>query len=228
MKTYPVNLVGLEKKRCLVIGGGAVAGGKVLGLIEAGARPIVISPAITPELAALAAEDRIEYQARPFDAQDVAGAFLVIAATDDPALNREVWEAGCRQGALVNVVDAPPLCHFYAPSLIRRGDFVVSIASGGAAPALAARVRRELETRFGPAYGILVDWCGAIRPAVKEAFSDPDERKKRWVALVDSPLLDLLADGRIAEARAVVVQTMGAVVAASLPSLTRESPHERN
>ena len=228
MKTYPINLVGLERKRCLVIGGGEVAAGKVLGLVEAGARPVVISPAITPELASLAAEDRIEYQARSFDPQDVAGAFLVIAATDDPALNRQVWETGCRQGALVNVVDAPPLCHFFAPALIRRGDFAISIATGGAAPALAARVRRELETRFGPAYEIMTDWCAAIRPAVKEAFADPDERKKRWVALVDSPLLALLADGRIAEARAVVAQTMGAVVAASLPPLTRESSHERN
>ncbi len=224
MKTYPVNLVGLEKKRCLVIGGGEVASGKVLGLIEAGARPVVISPAVTPELAALAAEGRIEYRARPFDPQDVAGAFLVIAATDDPALNRQVWEAGCRQGALVNVVDAPPLCHFFASALVRRGDFVVSIASGGAAPALAARVRRELEVHFGPAYGVLADWCAAIRPAVKQAFSDPDERKRRWVALVDSPLLALLADGRLPEARAWVADAMGTAVANSLP--VGDLPHE--
>lgn len=217
MKTYPVNLVGLGERRCLVVGGGAVAAGKVLGLVAAGARPVVISPAVTPELAALAAAGRIEYRARPFDAQDMAGAFLVIAATDDPALNRRVWAAGCQQGALVNVVDAPSLCHFYAPSLVRRGDFVVSIASGGAAPALAARVRRELESRFGPAYGVLVDWCAAMRPAVKAAFSDLDERKARWYALVDSPLLDLLADGRLPEARAWVVDVMGTAVADCLP-----------
>ncbi|MFQ5578740.1 MAG: bifunctional precorrin-2 dehydrogenase/sirohydrochlorin ferrochelatase [Anaerolineae bacterium] len=228
MKTYPVNLVGLENERCLVIGGGAVAEGKVMGLVAAGARPIVISPAITPTLAALAAESRIEHRPRPFSPQDVTGAFLVIAATNDPELNRQVWEAARRQGALVNVVDAPAQCHFYAPSLVRRGDFVVSISTGGAAPALAARSRRELEARFGPEYEIMAAWCAAVRPAVQDAFPDPDERKARWYALVDSPVLALLGNGRIAEARAWVAQIMGAEVAACLPPLARESSHERD
>ena len=225
MKTYPVNLVELGKQRCLVIGGGEVATGKVLGLIEAEARPVVISPDITPELAALAAEGRIEHQPRPFVPSDVAGAFLVIAATDNPELNRQIWAAACRQGALVNVVDAPQLCHFHAPSVIRQGDFVVSIATGGAAPALAARIRRELAARFGPAYGVLADWCAVIRPAVKQAFPDPEERKRRWQALVDSPALDLLADGRFPEARAWVTEVMGTAVAATLPPV-EDAPDE--
>jgi siroheme synthase-like protein len=225
VKTYPVNLIGLEKKRCLVIGGGEVATGKVLGLIEAGVRPVVISPTITPELAALAIEGQIEHRPRPFASQDVAGAFLVIAATNHPEVNQQVWEAACQQGALINVVDAPPLCHFYAPSVIRHGDFVVSIATGGTAPALAARARSQLATRFGPAYGILADWCGVIRPAVKEAFPDPVERKARWYMLVDSPVLDYLADGRFADARASVAKIMGTAVADSLP-VSGDSPNE--
>lgn len=226
MKTYPVNLVGLETKRCLVIGGGAAAAGKVMGLIAAEARPIVISPTITPKLAALATEGRIEHWPRPFASQDLAGAFLVIAATNHPEVNRQVWEAACRQGALVNVVDAPSLCQFYSPAVIRQGDFVVSIATGGTAPALAARTRSELASRFGRAYAILTEWCGVMRPVVKEIFPDPRERKKRWTMLVDSSILDFLADGRFADARAKIAEIMGAVVAASLPAVDGDISYE--
>jgi siroheme synthase-like protein len=225
MKTYPINLVGLDKARCLVIGGGAVAGSKVMGLVAAGARPIVISPTITPNLAMLAADGRIEHWPRPYHSQDIAGAFLVIAATNDPELNQQVWEVACQRGALVNVVDAPHLCNFYAPSVVRQGDFVISISTGGAVPALAARMRQELETHFGPAHGILVAWCAAIRPAVLDAFPDSAERKARWYALVDSPVLSLLAGGRFVEARAWIIKIMGADVASFLPPDIRKVTH---
>ncbi len=226
MKTYPINLVGLKNERCLVIGGGAVAEGKVMGLITAGARPIIISPAITPNLAALAAAGRVEYRSRAVCPQDVAGAFLVIVATDDPELNRQVWPAARQQGALVNVVDAPPLCNFYAPAVVRRGDFVLTVSTGGAAPALAARTRQELEARFGPEYETLVAWCAAIRPAVLNVDPNPAERKERWYALVDSPVLSLLANGRTAAARAWVAKIMGEEIATFLPSAVGEASHE--
>ncbi len=228
MKTYPVNLVGLENERCLVIGGGAVAESKVIGLMAAGARPIVISPALTPHLAALATAGQIEHQPRAARPQDVAGAFLVIVATDDPALNRQMWSAARQQGALVNVVDVPLLCNFYVPAVVRRGDFVLSISTGGAAPALAARTRQKLEAHFGPEYETLAAWCAAIRPALLAACPHPTERKDRWYALVDSPVLPLLADGRTAAARAWVAQIMGEEVAAFLPPAAEEASHEQS
>jgi len=204
-----VNLVGLEDKRCVVVGGGAVAARKAARLIAGGARPVVISPTIQPDLAAMQTAGQIERIPRGYHSGDLEDAFLVIAATDDPALNRQVWEAVCREGILVNVVDSPPMCNFFTPAVVQRGDFVVSISTGGNTPALASRLRRELENRFGQEYAVLAAWCSSIRPVMLEVFPDPEERKAQWYALVDSPVLALLSAGQYTEARAWIEENLG-------------------
>ncbi len=209
MKSYPVNLVGLENQRCVVIGGGAVAARKVAGLIAAGARPVVVSPTLQPELAVLHCAGQFEYFSRSFQEEDLSGAFLVIAASDDPELNQRVWKLAQRRGILVNVVDSPAMCNFFAPAVIRRGDFVLSISTGGAAPALASHVRKMLEIQFGPEIQTLTDWCAAMRPVMRELFPDPAERTAHWYALAASPVLDLLAAGRRAEARVWIEENLG-------------------
>lgn len=226
MKSYPVNLVGLEKQRCLVIGGGAVAARKVSGLVAAGARPVVISPTIHADLENMLTAGQIEHFPRQYHPGDLEGAFLVIAATEDPALNRRVWEAGRRAGALVNVVDSPQVCNFIAPAIVRRGDFVVSISTGGAAPALAARARAELEALFGREYEAMTALCAAIRPAMREAFPNPGERKARWYALVDSPVLSLLSADQTSKARAWIEDMLGTRLADMLSPETQMGSHE--
>jgi precorrin-2 dehydrogenase/sirohydrochlorin ferrochelatase len=217
MKGYPINLVGLESQRCVVIGGGEVAERKITGLISAGAQPIVISSEPAPGLAELLEKGQIDHIDREYRPGDLEGAFLVIVATDDLELNRQIWEEACLQNTLVNVVDAPHLCNFHVPSVVKRGDFTVSISTGGAAPALAVRTRQELETQFGHEYTILTAWCAAIRPAMLEAFPDFKERKTHWYALVDSPVLTFLAQGQILEARAWIGRVLGPYVAGFLP-----------
>lgn len=225
MKSYSVNLISLENKRCIVIGGSAVAERKVAGLVAAGARPIVISPTISPGLADLLVTGYIEHQPRGYSPGDLEGVFLVIAATGDQELNQRIWEAAQDQCTLVNVVDAPQLCSFFTPSVVRRGDFVVSVSTGGSAPALAVHVRRDLETRFGREYEVMVAWCAALRPVVREAFPDLAERKARWYALVESPVLPLLVEGHKTEARALITEILGPQVTGFFPSShPREDP----
>lgn len=204
MRSYPIHLVGLENQRCLVIGGGEVAARKAAGLVAAGAHPLLISPSLHPQLNDMLVVGQIEHLTRPYQPGDLQDAFLVIAATTDPHINRQIGETCRKMGVLVNVVDAPKECNFIAPAVVRQGDFVVSISTGGATPALAARIRAQLETQFGPHYGAMVALCAAIRPAMRAAFPDPEERKAHWYELVDSPVLSLLAAGRDSEARALI------------------------
>lgn len=217
MKTYPINLVGLENKPCLVIGGGRIAERRALSLVEAGARPTVISPEVSRILADLQSSALIEHISRPFHPNDLQDAYLIIVATDNNDVNRKIGELARHHVPLINVVDDPELSTFTMASILRRGDFVVSISTGGAAPALAARVREQLETDFGSEYALFVAWCGAIRPVMGQIFSDPDERRARWYALMDSSVLDLLANGRVFEARALAAQILGPEVTENLP-----------
>lgn len=217
MKAYPINLVSLENRRCLVIGGGRIAERRVLSLVEAGARPTVISPEISLALAALQTSGLIEHISRPFHPNDLQDAYLIIVATDNKDLNRKIGELARHQVPLINVVDVPELSTFIAPSVLRRGDFVVSISTGGVAPALSARVRKQLDSHFGPEFAMLVAWCAAIRPAMGQTFPDQSERTARWYALVDSSVLELLADGRVSEAHALATQILGVEVTENLP-----------
>ena len=217
MKSYPVNLIGLENRRCVVVGGGAVAARKAAGLVAAGARPVVVSPSLHRELAALHRAGHIEHLERQFQEEDLRDAFLVIAASDDTVLNRRIWKLAQARGILVNVVDAPAMCNFFAPAVVRRGDFTVSIATGGAAPALAAQVRKELAAQFGDEYQTLTAWCAAMRPMMQELFPEATARTARWHALVASPVLDLLAAGQQAKAREWIAKNLRAELAARLP-----------
>lgn len=227
MKSYPVNLVGLDDRRCVVVGGGAIAARKVAGLIAAGVRPVVISPTLQEDLVELQSTSKIEHLPRGYHPGDLEGAFLVIAASDDPALNQQVWEAASGAGILVNVVDSPAMCNFFTPAVVRRGDFVLSIATGGTAPALGARLRWEMESSFGSEYETMTNWCAALRPVMMEVFSDPHERAAGWYALVDSPVLNLLAAGQFAKARAWIAENLGEQLAEVLPSEPQGYTHEQ-
>lgn len=209
MQTYPINLVGLEDRRCIVVGGGKVAERKVAGLIAAGARPVVISPALQEGLDDMLKAGLIEHVPRGYMPGDLAGAFLVIAAAGDAMVNHQVGVAATHERILVNVVDCPHLCNYYTPAVVRRGDLVVSISSGGNAPALASQLRREIERSIGEEYEIMVDWCASIRPLMRERFPNPDERKARWYALVNSPVLPLISAGKYDQARKWIEENLG-------------------
>ncbi len=163
---YPAFL-DLRGKRCLVVGGGSVAVRKANDLVTAGASVCVISPDADPMLRALSQERVLELIEREYRVGDLAGARLVISATDDPEVNRAVATEAQRAGAWVNVVDDPPLCDFIVPAVVRRGDLVVAVSTGGKSPAMARALRQELEALLGPEYEAALDIVHRLRAELR-------------------------------------------------------------
>jgi precorrin-2 dehydrogenase/sirohydrochlorin ferrochelatase len=201
MKTYPIYLIGMERRRVVVVGGGGVAARKVGGLLEADARVTVISPILTPELETLAEARRIAVIGRPYRQGDLAGAFLVIAAANDPDVNQAVWQEAEQRGCLVNVVDDPAHCNFITPAIVRRGDVTLAISTGGASPALARRLREQLEAQVGPEYGELARLLAELRPELRARYGEEKARQEAAFRLVDSDLLSIIKKKGMDEAR---------------------------
>ena len=156
---YPVVLR-LTGRRCVVIGGGEVARRKVSGLLAAGARIQVVAPHLHPELLAMPG---IELTCRSFLPDDLRGAFLVFAATNDRCVNAAVAAAARQQGVLVNIADDPEESDFHLPAILSRGDLLVAVSSGGGSPAFAARLRDQLATKLGPEWELFCAVAAALR-----------------------------------------------------------------
>jgi len=192
---YPVFL-NLHNRRCVVIGGGSVAEGKVRGLLEAGAQVTLIAPELTPELKKLATEGKIIHVERNYQPGDVREAFLAISATDDRAVNEQVWQEAEAAGVLFNAVDDPAHCNFIAGSIVRQGALTIAISTSGTAPALAVRLKEKMAREFGPEYAEFLDLMEKLREPLAARYPDFEERRARWYALVDSDILDHLRAGR--------------------------------
>ena len=162
---FPI-FVKLAGRNCLVVGGGSIAEGKAEGLLACDATVVLVAPEVTDKIAGWARERRLVWHRREFQSSDLEDAFLVVAATGVSSLNESVFcEAGSR-GVLCNVVDEPERCHFYYPAVVRRGSLQIAISTGGVSPALAQRLRIELEKQFGPEYAQWLQELGANRQAV--------------------------------------------------------------
>src|ERR1700758_5272775 len=146
----------LSERRCVVVGGGDVGLEKVEGLLACDGEVTLIAPAAHEALRDYAREGSIEWRERGYaGADDLEGAFLVIAATDDTDVNIAVFEDAERRAMLVNVVDVPPLCNFILPAIVRTGPLAIAISTAGASPALAKRIKREVQEQFGAPYAEL-------------------------------------------------------------------------
>lgn len=197
---YPIFL-NLERRLCVVVGGGPVAERKVLGLLDSGARVKVISPEVTGALRRLTEDGTISYIPRGYAEGDLKGAFLVIAASDAPEVNTSVWEEASGLGILVNVADLPKQCNFILPSVLRRGGLTLAISTGGASPALAKKLRTDLEAQIGPEYSALVDVLDHLRTVVLGAVEDPDRRRGLLLSVAeDEEILKKLKAGDSKEA----------------------------
>lgn len=194
MKTYTICLTDLAQRLCIVVGGGKVASRKVIGLLEAGAAVTVISPVLDDTIQHAASQEQIRWIARPYQEGDLAGAFLVIAATDDAPVNHAVFAEAELRHILVNVVDDPQHSNFILPAQVRRGDLRIAISTGGASPALARRLREKLEADFGPEYTLLVQLLDELRPRLLERFAPGEARLQAALQLIDSDLLTVLRE----------------------------------
>jgi precorrin-2 dehydrogenase/sirohydrochlorin ferrochelatase len=191
VRYHPVYL-DLRGRRCVVVGGNDVAQDKVESLLEADARVTVVSPVLTAALGALAETHEILHHPRSYRSGDLADAVLAYVAVDDEAEQTAVATDASAAGVLVNVVDMPRLCTFIAPAVVRREPIVIAISTGGASPALARRLRAELEAHVGPEYGVAATILARLRPLLRAAEPDPDARARTFARLVDGPLLDAL------------------------------------
>ncbi|NOY52849.1 MAG: bifunctional precorrin-2 dehydrogenase/sirohydrochlorin ferrochelatase [Deltaproteobacteria bacterium] len=212
MNSYYPLFLNLEQMPVLVIGGGPVAERKVRVLLRYGAKVRLVSPALTKGLECLVEARRIACRRRSFRSSDMDRVRLAFCATDDDRLHRRAVREGKKRGVLLNVVDVPELCDFIVPSVIRRGDLTVAVSTGGASPALAKKIRRELAVRFGPEYGRFLKLLKGIRPQILEAVGDGKRRSRLFRKLADSQALALLRKGRTKEAReeiAVILKKHG-------------------
>ena len=180
----------LTNRRVLVVGGGAIAAQKIPGLLEAGARVHVVSPKLSPALAEYVRTRQIDWSPKLFEPEDLDGAFLIIAATSLRDLNASVFAEADRRNILCNSVDDIEHCHFYYGSIVQRGDLQIAISTNGKSPALAQRLRKELEEQFGPAYESWLAWLGAAREALRAQSTDP-EATNRWLhTLASRPMFE--------------------------------------
>ena len=202
MRYYPIYL-DLKGRDVLVVGGGAVAEGKALQLLEAGARVTVVSPQLTEALRAAADRGEITHLDGAFAEGDLNGAFLVIGATDDRKVNEKVAKAARERGMLCNVVDQPDLCNFITPALVTRGELQISVSTGGGSPTLTQRVKREVAALIGEEYGVLLELAAEMRAEAKDRIADFERRKEVLRAFVESDALDLIRARRRDEARAL-------------------------
>lgn len=188
MDYYPVFL-NLNGKKAVVVGGGKVAERKVVSLVAAGADVTVVSPSLTRGLRKTLSEGRIRYISRVYRKNDVKGAFLVIAATDSPGTNRRVSEEA---PAMVNVVDVPAECNFIAPSVVRRGQLLIAISTGGASPAFSRALRKELQILYGPEFSRYLKFVKEIRVKAMATISQGDRRERFLKGLASEDIIKAL------------------------------------
>lgn len=192
MSYYPI-MIQLEGMKAVVVGGGVVAQRKIDTLLDYHADVHVISRELTPKLNKYLEEQRIKLSGYEFKDSHLDGAFVVIAATDDPLLNRQVSEKASARGLLINAVDQPTDCNFIVPSILRRGDLLVAVSTSGKSPAFAKKVREELEEQFGDEYGSFLILMGCLREEILEKKLSQEENKRIFHQLVNSRILDVMA-----------------------------------
>jgi len=177
MTLFPMFMK-LEGRSCLVVGAGTVGEPKINSLVTAGASVRVVALHATAAVAEWAQAGAITWQARAFNSADLDGTFLVIAATNSSDVNAAIFHQARQRNILCNVVDDPEHCDFYYPAVVRRGDLQLAISTKGQSPALAQRIRRELEMQFGPEYGAWLEELGRARQQLFASKIDPEQRRR--------------------------------------------------
>ncbi|HWF74444.1 MAG TPA: bifunctional precorrin-2 dehydrogenase/sirohydrochlorin ferrochelatase [Solirubrobacteraceae bacterium] len=193
----------LTGRRCLVVGGGNVGLEKVEGLLACDAAVTLVAPDAHPELVQLALEGSIRWERRPYQASDLEGCLIAIAATNISEINIGVFEDAEQRAMLVNVVDVPPLCNFILPAIVRNGPLAIAISTAGASPALAKRMKREIADAFGEPYAQLAVLLNDARGWAKATLPTYQDRKEFFESIVggEPDPIELLRAG---DARAVV------------------------
>ena len=207
MSYFPIVLE-MTGRRCLVIGGGVVAERKIAGLIEVGAEVTVISPKVTEAISHWSKNSSIQLEGRCYRIGDLAGYQLVFVATDDADVNDRVYQEGKSCGVWVNAADDPDHCDFILPAVIRRGELMVAISTGGASPAATRAIREELDDYFTAEYAQLVQVAGEVRIELTEKSVNVDA--DAWNSALKGEVRRLIRAGRPEQAKEYLLTTLGA------------------
>jgi siroheme synthase-like protein len=195
---YPVNLV-VQGRRCVVVGAGRIAARKIAALLEAGADVHVVAPDASPEVRGWADTGRLELAERTFEPADLDGAWLATTATGDPGVDHAVFTAAEDRKVWVNSADDPENCSFTLMSVVRSGDLVVTIGTGGRSPAMASWIKARFEAELGPEYATLLDILSEAREQLRASGRSSEDAD--WRTALDSGMLESIRAGRVDEAK---------------------------
>jgi precorrin-2 dehydrogenase/sirohydrochlorin ferrochelatase len=208
MRYYPIN-VDIQNRNCLVVGGGGVGTRKVMTLLKCGAKVTVVSPVISESLQDLEKSASLTLKARPYRTADIEGMFLVIGATDNEPLNRQISSDAESRNTLCNIADRPAVCNFILPSIVQRDDLIITISTSGKSPALAKKLRKTLESQFGEEYGDFLQLLGAIRRKLLSQAHEPEVHKPLFEQLINSDLIAMIQEDKIRDIDALLFKILG-------------------
>lgn len=200
---YPI-FIDVEDREVAIIGGGEVCARKAETMLRYGARVTIVSPRFTAEIESWEREGRVVLRRKAYETADIETAHIVIASTDDTAVNERI-AADCRARRIpVNVVDVTPLCEFIVPAIVEKGSIQIAISTGGKSPALARTLKEELQRTIGPEYDEVNTLLGSLREAAKGALPTDAARKRFFDGILARGILEMLREGRREEAFAAV------------------------
>ncbi len=208
MKYYPVHL-DIQNRNCLVVGGGSVGTRKVMTLLDCGARVVVVSPAVTEKIEELSNNGQIKLQKRGFKLTDLDEMFLVIGATDNQELNRQIHTGAERLGMLCNIADRPEDCNFILPSIVNRGDLIIAISTSGKSPAFAKKIRKDLEKEFGKEYAEFLKLMGTIRKKLLSEDHEPEVHKYLFEQLIERDLINMIKERQTEDIDSLLIEILG-------------------
>lgn len=200
LDVYPIYLRRLNERKTVIIGGNWEAEGKVKDFLDRNAWVTVISPELNEQLQQWANEERFEWIPRQYQYGDLEGASVAIVAEYEGDINKKVYQEAEERNILINVMDDIPHANFAFGSIVKQGPLTISISTGGAAPALAVRLRQRFEKEFGEEYGQFLEFMQSLRKPMKMHIHDFDIRKKLWYELIDSEIIILFRERKIDDA----------------------------
>jgi siroheme synthase-like protein len=207
MKNYPYYpiFIDIEERDVVIIGGGNVCARKAETMMKYGARVTIVSPEFTDEIEEWSRKGLLTIKRKHYDESDLEGANIVIASTDDQSVNEQIASDCRRRKIPVNVVDVTPLCEFIVPAIIEKGSVQIAVSTGGKSPALARTLKEDLQRTVGPEYAEVNDLLGTLRDAAKAVLPTDVDRKRFFDGIIAKGILEMLREGRRAEAREVII-----------------------